>query len=177
MIGIVVPFALSSVIARCAPEIGPVTMSAIVAYESGAMPYAIGDNTRRRSYVFGNAIDATVAASRLIRAGHNIDVGYAQINSTNLSRYGLTVRDAFDPCTNVATGARILADAYRRATHTYGFGQVALVHALSAYNSGDYVTGISYAGRVYRTAARLRFGVVPRSTRARQGGLRAAGRR
>ncbi|GAC1544744.1 MAG: hypothetical protein NVS3B16_13220 [Vulcanimicrobiaceae bacterium] len=103
----------------------------------------------------------------MLGVGHDIDVGYAQINSSNFGRFGLTVRSAFEPCTNVATGARILGAAYAGAARAYGEGQVALVHALSAYNTGGYFAGIAYARGVYAAAAQLRYEGGPAS------GLRA----
>lgn len=155
MIATFVPLALSAILARCAPRVGPVTMNAVVAYESGARPYAIGDNTLRRAYFPNDLASAETIAMALLRKGHNIDVGYAQINVANLSRFGLGVREAFDPCTNVATGARLLEDAYASATRTFGPGQIALVHALSVYNTGGYFAGLSYARGVYAMAASL----------------------
>lgn len=157
MIALVVPLALSHVLARCAPSVGSVTMSAIVAYESGARPYAIGDNTERRSYFPTDRARAEILATDLLRKGHDIDVGYAQINSANFRRFGLTPHSAFEACTNVGTGARILGSAYRGAARMYGDGQIALVHALSAYNSGGYFAGLSYARGVYATATSIRF--------------------
>jgi type IV secretion system protein VirB1 len=44
---------------------------------------------------------------------------------------------------------------YARAAARYGPGQTALVHALSAYNSGGFFAGLSYARGVYATAAGL----------------------
>lgn len=170
MIAVVVPLTLSAVFARCAPNVGPVTMSAIVAYESGARPYAIGDNTQRRSYFPTTRARAQALATQLLLAGHDIDVGYAQINSSNFARFGLTAKSAFEPCTNVAAGARILRAAYLGASRSYGAGQIALVHALSAYNTGGYFAGMSYARGVYATAAALRFeGSAPRTLAARIG--------
>ena len=153
----IVPFVLSAVLARCAPNVGPVTMSAVVVHESGANPYAIGDNTARRSYFPRDAESAVRLASGLLSAGHNLDLGYAQINSSNFAAYGLDVTRAFDPCTNVATGSRILRTAYGGARVRFGAGQVALEHALSAYNSGGYYANMGYAREVYATAARLRY--------------------
>jgi type IV secretion system protein VirB1 len=151
----IVPFALAQLIARCAPHIGPVTMIAIVMYESGARPFAIGDNTARRSYDFSDRDRAAAFAGRLLEAGHDIDVGYAQVNSGNFAAYGLDASSAFEPCTNLATGGRILRGDYRAATRTYGPGQNALMHALSAYNTGGYWSGLGYARAVYATAAQL----------------------
>ncbi len=153
----IVPVALAGLVAACAPRVGPVTMSAVIAYESAGRPYAIGDNTEHRSYFPSNASAAEALARRLLAAGHNIDVGYAQLNSANFARFGLGAASAFDPCTNIAAGARILRDAYAGAARTYGPGQVALVHALSAYNTGGYWAGLGYARGVYATAATLRY--------------------
>ena len=62
---------------------------------------------------------------------------------------------------NVEVGARILEADYARATRRYGPGQVALGHALSAYNSGGFFAGLAYARGVYATAARLQAGHTP----------------
>jgi type IV secretion system protein VirB1 len=159
---VIVPFALSLLLARCAARVGPVTMSAVVLYESGARPFAIGDNTARRSYFPTERADAVALARRLLGAGHNIDVGYAQVNSANFAAYGLDARSALDPCTNLAAGSRLLQRAYVDARRRYGAGD-ALVRALSAYNTGNYWAGMSYVRNVYRTAAELRFTGAARS--------------
>jgi type IV secretion system protein VirB1 len=91
-----------------------------------------------------------------LHRGHNIDAGYAQINSGNFAAYGLDAGNVFDPCTNVATGARILRTAYRATVRAYGPGQAALVHALSIYNTGAAWSGLGYARAVFATAAHLR---------------------
>ena len=132
-------------------------MSALVVYESAARPNAIGDDTARRAYFPADRARAERLATTLLRAGHDIDVGYAQINSTNFARLGLDVHRAFEPCRNVSAGARLLAEAYGRAERSYGPGQSALVHALSAYNTGGFRAGLGYARGVYATAAGLRF--------------------
>ncbi len=161
-VAVFVAHALLELFLRCAPSVGAVTMSALVAYESGGNPYAIGDNTTRRSYAPAGAGQAAALAVRLLRAGHRIDVGYAQIDSDNFARLGLDPSAAFDPCTNVAAGARILTEAYARAGRRFGPGQTALVHALSAYNSGGYWSALPYARGVYAQAAALRFEAAPR---------------
>lgn len=152
----IVPFALAQLLAACAPRIGRLTMSAVVVYESGARPYAVGDNTARRSYFPSERGAAEALAGHLLAAGHNIDVGYAQINSANFATLGLDVHRALGPCDNLQAGAAILERDYARAARAYGPGQSALVHALSAYNTGGYWAGLGYAGGVYATAATLR---------------------
>ncbi len=148
-------YALAASLSRCAPSVGRVTMDAVVAYESGGHPFAIGDNTARRSYFPARRDQALRIATALVRDGHDIDVGYAQVNVANVRAYGIGLRAAFDPCTNLALAARILRGDYARAATRYGPGQIALAHALSAYNSGGFFAGIGYARAVYATA-RLR---------------------
>ena len=157
MIATIVSAALAGFVVKCAPHVGPVTMSAIVAYESGGRPYAIGDNSTRRSYFPGDRASATRLAARLVGAGHDIDVGYAQLNIANVRAYGLDLARAFDPCTNIATGARILRADYAGAARRFGPGQHALASALSAYNTGGYFAGLGYARGVYAMASTLRF--------------------
>ena len=157
----IVPLALVSLVASCAPQVGPKTMYAVIAYESAGRPYAIGDNTDHRSYFPEGASAAEAIAHRLLGAGHNIDVGYAQVNSANFARFRFDAANAFEPCANIAAGAGILRDAYAGAARRYGPGQVALVHALSAYNTGGYWAGLGYARGVYATAATLRYAALP----------------
>lgn len=152
-----VSIALAQLLQRCAPSVGARTMSAVIAYESGGRENAIGDNTAHRSYFPADRARAQTLATHLLGARHDIDVGLAQINSGNFPAYRLTVASAFDPCVNVATGARILGVAYAGATRKYGPGQVALVHALSAYNTGGYWAGLGYAHGVYAAARSLRY--------------------
>lgn len=130
----------------CAPAVDPVTMSAIVKQESGGHPWVINDNDGKRSYRLGSKEEAVIKATELISAGHSVDLGLAQINSRNLGRLGLSVEQVFDPCTNIAAGARILEEGYRKTG--------SLPSALSMYNTGkgDSERGMKYAGQVYAQA-------------------------
>jgi type IV secretion system protein VirB1 len=139
---------LAHLIAACAPNVGKRTMTSIVAVESGGSPFAIHDNTSVRSYFPTNAGDATSLATELIAAGHSVDLGLAQINDANLPNLGLSVRAAFDPCTNVRAGATILAEAYGRARTHFGDGQFALRRAIGAYNTGSLSAGDGYIASV-----------------------------
>jgi type IV secretion system protein VirB1 len=71
--------------------------------------------------------------------GDSVDMGLVQINSKNLPALGLTVEQVFDPCTNMAAGAHILATGYQKAGSLGG--------ALSIYNTGrpDSTVGANYA--------------------------------
>jgi len=132
------------------------TMRSIVAYESGGRAFAIGDNTERHSYFPAHRTAAVAIAAALLERGHDIDVGYAQVNIANVRAYGLDLASAFEPCTNLRVASSILRADYARAAARYGRGQVALVHALSAYNTGGFFAGLAYARGVYAVAAALR---------------------
>jgi type IV secretion system protein VirB1 len=145
-------FALSALIARCAPHVAPSTMSAIVQVESGGDPLAIGDNTTRRSYHPRARVTAEALARRLIAAGHSIDLGIAQIDDANLARLGLNVHTVFDACANLGAGSEILGQDYAIATLRFGAGQAALRHAIGMYNAGSLNAGASYVRRVMLAA-------------------------
>jgi type IV secretion system protein VirB1 len=132
------------------------TMSALVAYESGGNPYAIDDDTAGRAYFPHSRTVAEVIAARLLGAGHAIDVGYAQLNSSNFSAFGLDVHTAFDPCRNVRAGGTLLLSAYAAAIRRYGAHPPPLAHALSAYNSGDQTRALGYARGVFAAARALK---------------------
>ncbi len=157
----------SALIARCAPTVHPETMSAVISAESRGNQFAIADagpvalpwsqrKTMVRSFYMGTLDESVAKATELIAAGHTVSLGLAQVNDRNLARYGLTVRDVFDPCTNVSVGGKILTDFYVRAVAKFGANQRALHAAISAYNSGDWVRGAKdgYVTTVYRQVGR-----------------------
>jgi len=149
--------ALAALIRHCAPAVAPSTMAAIVQVESGGDPFAIGDNTTRRSYYPHDRASAESLARRLLDAGHLLDVGIAQIDSMNFAGFGVTVHAIFDPCINLSVGARILSGDYAFAARRYGDGQVALRHAIGMYNTGRLNAGARYIARVV-AAAEIRDG-------------------
>ncbi len=143
---------LAAWLAPCAVGVSPRTMAAIVSVESGGWPLTIHDNSTNRSYRFGNRQRAEARATSLLAAGHNLDLGLAQINSANLPALGLSPATVFDSCTNLGAGAAILRHAYASAAQRFGAGQAALRLALSAYNSGSLFAAPQYARRVVAAA-------------------------
>jgi type IV secretion system protein VirB1 len=135
--------------------VGPRTLAAIASYESDMEPWTIGDNTAHRGYRYATRAEAERAARALVAAGHNLDLGIMQVNTVHLGENGLSLNNAFDPCTNISAGAAVLGGAYRRAAAAFGPGQVALQHALSAYNTGSLFAGASYARGVTQRARYL----------------------
>ncbi len=129
-------------------------MAAIIKVESGGNPWAIGDNTAggRVSPTPRSIDEAAAKALDLLRQGHSLDLGLAQINSNNLKAYNVSVRQVFDPCTNVAVGSRILSKFYAKSVEKYGEGEVSLYQALSAYNTGSFYRGHDYVMKILAAA-------------------------
>jgi len=144
--------ALANLITQCAPGIAPSTMAAIVQVESGGNPFAIDDNTTRRSYYPRDRGSAETLASQLTSAGHLVDAGIAQIDSMNFARLGVNVNTIFDPCTNLRAGSQILSSDYDFAKRRYGSGQIALRHAIGMYNTGRLDGGSGYVQQVLAAA-------------------------
>jgi type IV secretion system protein VirB1 len=144
-----------AVAAACAPSVAPTTLLAVARAESGLDPLAIGVMPPARPLSQSRTVhEAVRRAEHLIATGRDIDIGLAQINVSNLSRLGLSLADAFDPCRNLAASAQILADGYQRALPSYGPGQSALRIALSFYNTGTPDRGFrnGYVARVLTKA-------------------------
>lgn len=138
---------------RCAPSEPETVLAAIVREESGHHPLKIRVNgARSQVYEPSTVADASSLAHRLIAGGANVDLGLAQINSGNLHWLGLSIEDAFDPCRNLAAGAAVLADGYRRAITSRLSDRSLLQTAYSVYNTGDPTKGFQngYVAKVER---------------------------
>lgn len=132
----------SEIARRCAPTAPPSALVAIVRVESSFEPWTIGINGRRPERLrFSTKADAAQSASRLLARGNDIDLGLAQLNSRNLTRLGLTVEDALDPCRNLAAASRVFDEGYARALTARVDNQPILQMAYSVYNSGDVERG------------------------------------
>nr|WP_240201987.1 lytic transglycosylase domain-containing protein [Burkholderia sp. LMG 13014] len=158
------PLDFLSLVHYCAPQIAPVTMAAIVRTESGFNPYAIGIVHGKLRRQPSNMAEAVATVRALEASGWNFSVGLAQVNRANWPTYGLTAKNAFDPCRNLAAGAAILHRCFTAAVTTGKFRartdyqsdvQVALRASLSCYASGNFSTGYrtGYVQRVVENAA------------------------
>lgn len=128
---------------HCAPTVAPYTMEQVIRVENGS-PFALHVNglpaTSQPHAQSKN--EAVQIAEFWIAHGYSVDLGWTQTNSRNLAGMGLTVSmvlgdDQASSCMNVGAGGAILTRFYDRAAQQFGPGQVALAHALSAYNTGD----------------------------------------
>lgn len=140
-------FISSALSIQCGPAVSPVTTQAIIQVESGGNPFAIGDNTVRKSFAPRSKIEAIGLATTLLSQGHNIDIGLMQINSQHLNPMKLSVSELFDPCTNIRIGTSILADFYRLHDTIPDKNQV-LFRALSSYNTGSAWRGPGYINKI-----------------------------
>jgi type IV secretion system protein VirB1 len=141
---------------RCGPSVAPSTLASIARTESAFEPLSINDNTTGTSGVPATRDIAIQIASKLLEAGHSVDIGIMQINSANFGRLGLTLEAAFDPCKSVAAGAAVLAGGYTGGA-THEGQQSALRVALSKYNTGDAQRGFAngYVHKVELAAGRI----------------------
>ena len=81
---------------RCGPSVAPSTLASIARTESGFEPLSIHDNTTGTSGAPATRDGALQIASKLLEAGHSVDIGIMQINSANFPKVGLTLEAAFD---------------------------------------------------------------------------------
>ena len=178
---------------RCAPDISPVTMAALVAQESGGDPYALDDDSTHIVYHPVSYAGAARLAAHLISAGHSVDLGLAQVNSNWLPALHLTAAELLEPCENLRAGSLILLRAWRAAGGRSPAGGTPvppapplakrLARALAIYHSGNprSPAGRQYAAETYRHAGvRIVVPAIPggylarwgHNPRARRGTLR-----
>lgn len=129
-------------IQACAPSTPVPVAQAIIKTESGFNPNAIGVNyggkpiKQPKSYS-----EAVIKAKQLINSGQNIDLGLAQINSSNLKWLGLSIEQVLQPCTNLKAMQFILYDCYKRSGES-GLG-TKMQRAFSCYNTGNHRKGFA----------------------------------
>ena len=77
------------------------------------------------------------------------------LGSANLGWLGLSVENAFEPCSNLAAAARVLATNYQAVARLAPSRDHAIATALSMYNTGDRQRGFrnGYVARVYASAS------------------------
>jgi|SRR5579883_1114189 len=135
--------------AICAPSVPADTLAAIARTESNMDELAISGERSPAS------IGAAIKRGReRIAAAETPALGIMQISAANFAKLHLSVADAFDPCRNVAAGAAILEAAYTRAHDRVASDKLALLDAISAYNTGNFEHGYinGYVAKVVRAA-------------------------
>lgn len=127
----------------CAAQIHPAIVNAIVKTESNFNPFAIGINkgVGRLSKQPTSYAEAVTTAKQLLARGINIDMGLAQINSSNMTWLGLTVEMAFHPCHNLQAMQMVYLHCLQKAKK--GSQGTLEQRAWSCYNTGDTKRGFT----------------------------------
>ena len=157
-----------ALIQSCASRAAPSTMLAVARTESALHPYAISINRPRQvSRAFGlsnleiqlarqprSKQEAVQWMRWLLGHGITVSVGLLQVNTENTGLFHLRPEQLFDPCTNIAVGSALLAQAYATEKRLAPNGPDLLLHALSLYNSGSYDLGFDngYVATVLKNA-------------------------
>lgn len=134
-----------ALLSMCAPDVAPQTMTAIVSQESAFNPYAVGINHPhpRLKKQPTNKAEAVSVVKDLIARKIDFDAGLGQINYRNWKWLGLTAETVFDPCTNLRSAQRVLADCYTRSYKTTQDPRKSLLQSFSCYNTGNFQRGFS----------------------------------
>ena len=152
----------------CAPNAALNTMLAVAITESDFHPYAISVNSPERIASRLGLVSRTIELQRqpnskleavlwmrwLLQHRISASVGLLQVNTDNAARFHLNPERLFDPCTNVAVGANLLAEAYATQRLASPKNSDALLRALSVYNSGtaDFGFNNGYVDRILKNA-------------------------
>lgn len=125
-------------------------MQHVVNVESSRNPYAIGVVGGQLVRQPQNLGEAVATVRMLEQSGYNYSLGVAQVNRSNLGKYGLdSYEKAFDYCPNLTAGSQILAQCYASAGKDWG-------KAFSCYYSGNFTTGYEdgYVQRIFDSMAK-----------------------
>lgn len=137
----------------CAPRVSPGVLLSVAYAESHWNPLAIHDNWTGKTIIPADTAGAVRVASRLITEGRQPDLGLMQVSTRNLSRSGLSVQQAFEPCESLRAGGAILLGDYAGG-RTPAQKQSAIRQALSAYNTGSPWAGLKTYTPLVLAAAR-----------------------
>lgn len=99
--------------------------------------------------------EAVLVSEKMVEEGYTVDVGLMGINSRNLERFGVSITEGFDPCTNINLGEQILFENIQHAESHGHQGHDAIKVALSMYNTGSMERGFNngYVDKVWNNYA------------------------
>jgi type IV secretion system protein VirB1 len=146
---------------QCASEVATEAVVPLVVTESGGDDLSI--NVNRGPRVRASTVaEGAALVRRYMAAGYTVDVGLAQVNSANFARLGVTVEQAFEPCTNLRLASSMLQEGYGLASRHYS-GLDAISATYSLYNTGTLTRGFrnGYVGRVWSAASGMGSIAVP----------------
>lgn len=159
-------------ITECSVDVHPQTVAAVIAVESAGDQFAIesvlrrkdrGKNTKKASETATTIEKAVVKAKASIAAGYSVSLGLMQINDMHYERFGVEIKDLFNPCINITIGTVILNENYMGSSEIFNNERDRLVGMLSGYNTGKYSgkVGRAYAERVMRKALTMNLKIKP----------------
>ena len=153
--------AITALAQQCAPEVATEAVVPLVVTESGGDDLSINVNRGPRVRA-GTVAEGAALVRRYMAAGYTVDVGLAQVNSANFARLGVTVEQAFEPCTNLRLASSMLQEGYGLASRHYS-GLDAISATYSLYNTGTLTRGFrnGYVGRVWSAASGMGSIAVP----------------
>ena len=132
--------------AKCAPKVPPEVLRKILKHESGGRPLAVGLNSEllQLKKQPKNQQQAEELIRILEAAGLSYDVGVGQVNSRNLSRWGIDPVAALDVCHNLELAQKVYVDCASRYD--------AISEILSCYNTNDPLKGVrnGYVSKVLK---------------------------
>ena len=140
---------------KCASDVATQAVVPLVITESGGDDLSI--NVNRGPRVRASSVaEGAALVRRYMAQGYTVDVGLAQINSANFARLGVTVEQAFDPCTNLHLASSMLQEGYGLASRHYT-GLDAISATYSLYKTGTLTRGFrnGYVERVWSAASGL----------------------
>jgi type IV secretion system protein VirB1 len=153
------PLQFNALSMTCAAMVAPQIMAGIAKTESAFYPYAISINyPLRKAHQYGYSGKAILVrqphskteaihwARWYLARGYTVSVGLVQVNVEMAGALHVKPMTLFDPCINLAAGARILREDYAHAS--------GLTETYSLYNSGSASMGIEsgYASTVIRNS-------------------------
>ena len=120
----------------CAPHIYQSAVAGIEYTESAGDPWIATDTYSLRTYKWKTEKEAWAGITNLIKAGHHLAVGIAQIKVSNFKRYHVRLSTALDPCGAARAVANALRLNYLWAEGRGYTGIGILEAAASGYTSG-----------------------------------------
>lgn len=133
-----------SLVLQCAPLLDPQLATSLIQQESGFNPYAIGMDGKAVLKPQPASLDEALrVAGMLIARGEKFSIGLSQVHINNVRSYGLSLKEAFEPCINLQHGQTIFLDFHRAALRAGWTGADAVFATLRGYNSGKINSPIS----------------------------------
>ena len=132
----------------CGSAVDRTTLAAVIQHESGWQSNIVGMGKNIKPVYVADVKELRKLLDVAAVEDRTIDVGLMQINSRWITSGKISIESVLDPCKNVQFGARLLVEAYERATSLGMQPADALTASLSAYNTGKFAITNAYPSLV-----------------------------